>query len=160
MSATVASIERSARALLTTIALAASLNPAQAQQQGAAPTVTFEPSQTTDAVTLVFGPKQRLVVQALLLSEDPNVAQPPSGGLRSIAEILGVRRDDPQLGAFSVEQERWAGARMCGERPPVALVLLRREGQDDRLAVISGALPGEPGSSLCAMLAVKVRYRQ
>jgi len=128
-------------------------------QQVEAPSVVFSTSQTTDAATFVFGPRQRIVVQALLLPDHPTVLQDGSATPAPITDILGVRSDDPQLGAFSVIGAHWTGrTRLCGARRLVALVLLRRDALPDRLVAISGAFPGEPGATICSVRDVKVQY--
>ena len=112
------------------------------------PTVTLEPIEGTSGATLVFGPEQSVVVHALLMPENAKVAEAKGAAPKPIAEILGGPQDT--LASFTVEEERWRGGDpLCGLRPATAVVLKVDVNGPDRLAAITGALPGEPGAELC-----------
>jgi hypothetical protein len=112
------------------------------------PSVTLEPIEGTSGSTLVFGPEQSVVVHALLMPDNAKVAAEKGAEPKPIADILGGPQDT--LASFSVEEERWRGGEpLCGLRPATAVVLKVDVNGPDKLAAITGALPGEKGAELC-----------
>jgi hypothetical protein len=57
---------------------------------------------------------------------------------------------------FSVSAESNAAEPLCGARPTVALAVLMPQDAPQKVAAITGAAPGEPGSTLCNIRTVTV----
>jgi hypothetical protein len=97
----------------------------------------------------------RTLTARLAEPQGRTVSAEPGGAVEDIGVLMGDT-DNTLLLTFAVSAESNAGEPLCGAKPTTALAVLMTEDAPQKLAAITGALPGEPGALLCNIRTVTV----